>query len=182
MPRLTLTAALTALMLTGAIFGFFYAWTVSTLWGLDAADPRTAIAAMQAMNASVRNAAFAPAFFGTAPALLLAAALASRQDQVAGAAFAGAALAYMLGAFALTIGFNIPLNEALAARPAPADPDAAATIWAAYSPRWQMFNQIRTLASGAALLLAALGLWRLGAAAAQPHHIDRAARPGHSAS
>ena len=44
------------------------------MWGLDAADPRVAVAAMQAMNASVRNAAFAPAFSGTAPAPWLAAA------------------------------------------------------------------------------------------------------------
>jgi len=35
------------------------------MWGLDAADPRIAIAAMQAMNASVHNIVFAPAFFLT---------------------------------------------------------------------------------------------------------------------
>ena len=59
--------ALLSLLLSAALFGFFYAWVCSTMWGLDMADPRVAIAAMQAMNASVRNAVFAPAFFGTAP-------------------------------------------------------------------------------------------------------------------
>ena len=58
-------AALTSLLFLGAIFGFFYAWVCSTMWGLDAADPRVAISAMQAMNASVRNAVFFPAFFLT---------------------------------------------------------------------------------------------------------------------
>ena len=47
--------AILALLHAGAIFGFFYAWACSTVWGLDAADPNVAIPAMQAMNASVRN-------------------------------------------------------------------------------------------------------------------------------
>ena len=50
-----------ALGLSAAIFGFFYAWVCSTMWGLDQTDPVVAITAMQAMNASVRNAVFAPA-------------------------------------------------------------------------------------------------------------------------
>ncbi len=62
-------SATVAVLLTGAIFGFFYAWVCSTMWGLDDADPRVAIAAMQAMNASVRNAVFFPAFFLTPVAL-----------------------------------------------------------------------------------------------------------------
>ena len=75
---LVLPVAFAGLLLAGGIFGFFYAWICSTMWGLDAADPRVAIAAMQAMNASVRNAVFAPAFFGTGPVLLLAGVLAAR--------------------------------------------------------------------------------------------------------
>ena len=49
------------------------------MWGLDDADPRVAIAAMQAMNGSVRNAVFFPAFFLTPVVLGLAAALAWRE-------------------------------------------------------------------------------------------------------
>jgi uncharacterized membrane protein len=48
---------------------FFSAWVRSTMWGLHAAPPAIAIQAMQAMNASARNAVFAPAFFGTPIAL-----------------------------------------------------------------------------------------------------------------
>jgi uncharacterized membrane protein len=70
-------AAALGLILNGAIFGFFYAWVCSTMWGLDMADPSVAIAAMQVMNASVRNAVFAPAFFGT-PVVLLATAWPAR--------------------------------------------------------------------------------------------------------
>ena len=40
------------------------------MWVLDQAPPKVAIQTMQAMNASVRHAVFAPAFFGT-PLILL---------------------------------------------------------------------------------------------------------------
>lgn len=49
-------SAYISMLLSAAIFGFFYAWVCSTMWGLDSladADANTAIAAMQAMNASV---------------------------------------------------------------------------------------------------------------------------------
>src|SRR4028119_1583110 len=53
------------LVLTGAIAGFFYAYTSSVMRGLDAIPAAHAIVAMQGINATVRNWIFAPAFFGT---------------------------------------------------------------------------------------------------------------------
>lgn len=156
--------ALLSVLFSGAIFGFFFAWVSSTMWGLDAADPQVAIAAMQAMNASVRNAVFAPAFFGTPLVLLMTAAVNWRRSQAAAMAFAAAALIYGLGGLLLTMLVNVPMNEVLAQIAIPADSGEAGTIWAEYSVPWQLWNQIRTLASGAALLLAAWGTWRLGAA------------------
>ncbi|MEH0071633.1 hypothetical protein V6L77_17080 [Pannonibacter sp. Pt2-lr] len=88
MKRICLAAAGLSLILSGAIFGFFYAWVCSTMWGLDAADPRVAIAAMQAMNGSVRNSVFAPAFFATPVVLALTGLLALRlKARSAGVAF-----------------------------------------------------------------------------------------------
>ena len=81
MSAATRLSALLALLLCGAIFGFYYAWVCSTMWGLDMAAPQVAVAAMQAMNASVRNAVFAPSFFGTPVVLLLTAALAWRDNR-----------------------------------------------------------------------------------------------------
>ena len=93
---LVLPVAFAGLLLAGGIFGFFYAWICSTMWGLDAADPRVAIAAMQAMNASVRNAVFAPAFFGT-PLVCALAAFAAFQAGHKGATRAFAAAALLAG-------------------------------------------------------------------------------------
>ena len=146
-------------LLVGAIFGFFYAWVCSTMWGLDDADPRVAIAAMQAMNGSVRNAVFFPAFFLTPVVLGLAAALAWRERRHASSRLLlAAALVYLVGGLILTMVVNVPMNENLADVAVPSDPDEARAIWTGYSSRWQLFNQLRTLASGLSLGLAGAAL------------------------
>lgn len=159
MKQLTFAVILLSLTLSAAIFGFFYAWVCSTMWGLDAADPRVAIGAMQAMNASVRNAVFAPIFFGTPFALAAAAALllTGRQRRSA-AAFAAAAIVYFCLGLVLTMSVNVPMNEALAKVVIPDDVENARAIWQGYSGPWQVWNQIRTAASGVAFLLAVSGL------------------------
>ncbi|MEJ6395674.1 anthrone oxygenase family protein [Gymnodinialimonas sp. 2305UL16-5] len=151
-----------SLLLAGAIFGFFYAWICSTMWGLDAADPRIAIAAMQAMNESVRNAVFAPAFFGTPVAVLITAFLAYGSGSPRAAIiFAAGGVLYLVGGLGLTLVVNVPMNEALANVAIPEDLAQAGAIWADYSPRWQVFNIIRTVISGGTLLLVGAGLMAL---------------------
>mgnify|MGYP005994609905 CR=1 FL=1 len=155
---------LLSLLLSAAIFGFFYAWVCSTMWGLDATDPRTAIAAMQAMNGSVRNAIFAPAFFGT-PVVMAATAWVMRQaghNTSAQLMGLGAAVYFCFGLL-LTMGINVPMNEALGALTVPEAQDQAREIWQAYSGKWQMWNQTRTIASGVAFLLAVCAVLRLPA-------------------
>lgn len=153
---------LLSLTLSAAIFGFFYAWVCSTMWGLDAADPRIAIGAMQAMNASVRNAVFAPAFFGTPFALLITAALLKRSGATRSAAFfALSAGVYFALGLVLTIAVNVPMNEALAKVEVPQDVAVARDIWLAYSPDWQFWNITRTIASGISFLIALTGVLTL---------------------
>ncbi|MYE01538.1 MAG: DUF1772 domain-containing protein, partial [Alphaproteobacteria bacterium] len=148
---------------SGAMFGFFFAWVCSTMWGLDAADPNTAIAAMQAMNASVRNWVFAPAFFGT-PVLSIFSALAvlGAGERQAAVCFALAGLLYVLGAMLPTMTVNVPLNETLALVAVPLDAAGAQEAWRDYSGPWQFWNGVRAVASGIALALAAWGLLGMG--------------------
>ncbi|MGH1355231.1 MAG: DUF1772 domain-containing protein [Thalassovita sp.] len=144
---------LVALAFSAAIFGFFYAWVCSTMWGLDQLPPDTAIEAMNAMNRSVRNAVFAPAFFGTPIVLLLVAAwgwaLGHRKVAIV---LASAALLYILGAFAPTVMVNVPMNLALMETDM-GQTDSLRGIWSEYSERWQVWNTARTVASGVVVLL-----------------------------
>ena len=154
--------SLTSLIFGGAIFGFFYAWVCSTMWGLDAADPRLAIGAMQAMNASVRNMVFAPAFFGTPAVMLLTGLVALRAgEKHAGFWISGAAIIYLVFGLLLTMRFNVPMNRDLAQLVVPEDIETARAIWLDYSPRWQAFNIARTIASGLSLLMVGMGILTL---------------------
>lgn len=163
--RLAVVVTGVALMASGAMFGFFYAWVSSTMWGLDAIDPRVAMSAMQGMNASVRNPVFGLGFFGTPVVMAAAVAAALWAGDRPAAALLGAALgAYTLGVFLLTLGVNVPMNVALAEMTVPQDRAEAAAIWSAYSPRWQVFNAVRMVVSGAGLALTAAALLCLGRA------------------
>jgi uncharacterized membrane protein len=172
MPRILPLAMLPALMLTGAIFGFFYAWVCSTMWGLDALPPDIAIAAMQGMNASVRNVVFAPAFFGTGPVLMLTGVwLWSAGSRGSAVLMLLASVVYVLGAMLPTLLVNVPLNEALAQ----VDPSAtdAAAIWGRFSAEWQAWNVSRTIFSGVAL---ALAVWAVATVANQKIASPKVAR------
>lgn len=161
MRELTIAMIFVSLLLGAAIFGFFFAWVCSTMWGLDAAEPKIAIQAMQAMNASVRNAVFFPAFFLTPLAMAATAALLSGAQRGPAIAFGLAAIIYLLGGLILTMAINVPMNEALAQVVIPEEPEAAAQVWRNYSERWQFWNQVRTVASGLAFLVAAYGTYLL---------------------
>jgi uncharacterized membrane protein len=162
MRRMVMGLSVISIIFAGAIFGFFYAWVCSTMWGLDQADPRVAIKAMQAMNASVRNAVFFPAFFLTPVVLgLTAAAMLLNGSKIPAFCYAAAGVLYLSLGLVLTLSANVPMNEALAASAVPDDIGAARQIWQDYSGKWQFWNQVRTIASGIALALAGYGLARL---------------------
>lgn len=167
---MTRTLMLISLLLSGAIFGFFYAWVCSTMWGLDSIDPRIAIQAMQAMNGSVRNAVFAPAFFATPVFLGVTAWVLWRQNyRKSAACFALGGGLYLCFGLVLTMVVNVPMNEALAAIEVPSDIEAARRIWDDYSPRWQFWNQTRTVLSGVSFLIAVGGVMVFS-----PNHVKQA--------
>ncbi|SEM62755.1 Uncharacterized membrane protein [Bosea lupini] len=165
MTSLALALTIVTLALAGAMAGFFYAYSMSVMWALDAVDPKAAIAAMQSINIVVRNAIFFPAFFGTPVVALVAAGLWWKQGagQVA-LLLALAAIVYLAGTFLVTIVANVPMNEVLAIATIPADPEQARTLWQDYSPPWTLWNHVRTVASFASLLLVGWALYAAGQA------------------
>lgn len=160
MQNIALGAMVLALLLNGAIFGFFYAWSCSIMPGLDRCPSLNAIVAMQNANDAVQNAFFFPAFFLSGFASLLCAAINRFGGQgTAAVFFLIATTSYICGGMMVTFAKNIPMNNRLAKVDVSALSDTEATrIWADYSPAWQRWNLVRTVSSGAALLFCGLAL------------------------
>ena len=149
---LTLVSALGC----GLMAGFFFAFSVSVMKALGGLPPAQGIAAMQSINVVVINPVFMIAFFGTAVACVAVAISALRSWDGAGAAYLLAGgLLYLAGSFLVTIVFNVPRNDALAAvNPAS---ETGAALWASYLTAWTAWNHVRTaaaLAAAAALSIA----------------------------
>jgi uncharacterized membrane protein len=149
-----------ATLLAGGVFGFFYAWSVTVMRGLSAADGVSAIASMNAVNATIMTPWFAILFFGAPAAAAVAATLAwLGGDRGAALAMAAAAVIYLVGCFAVTVVVNVPMNDALAQVDPRATADPAAA-WRDYAVPWTAWNHVRTAACGLAFLAALVGLWR----------------------
>lgn len=146
------TALVVAAVGCGLVGGVFFAFSTFVLRALARLPPAQGIVAMQSINVTAVSPAFMSALFGTAVACL-ATAIASAQrwgEAGAVAALAGSLL-YLIGTIAVTIVFNVPRNDALAA----VDPASAegARLWADYLRSWTSWNHVRTVASMAAAVL-----------------------------
>jgi uncharacterized membrane protein len=142
---LTLLAALGSALIGGVFFGF----STFIMRALARLPTAAGIAAMQQINVAVINPWFLVPFVGTAVA---GAALAGWGVVVWGEGEArwravGGAL-YVVGTFLVTIRFNVPLNDALAAV-APEE-ERAVAVWEDYLVRWTWWNHVRTVAAIAA--------------------------------
>ena len=138
-----------------AMGGVFFAFSSFVMQGLKALPSAQGITAMQSINVTAVTPIFMTALFGTAAAclaLLVSAAIEWR-DTVGGYLIAGS-LSYLVGTIGVTIAFNVPLNNALAA----ADPSSADTqlLWMKYLQSWTAWNHVRAMSG---LVAAALLMW-----------------------
>jgi uncharacterized membrane protein len=141
----------------GLMAGFFYSFSVTVMRALGQIAPPAGIAAMQSINVVVINPIFLSVFLGTAVACLVVLIASLVRWRLPGAGlFVGGSVLYLVGTFLVTMLFNVPRNNALAAVAA-ATPEAAA-VWQTYLTSWTSWNHVRTLSSLAALLLFALGV------------------------
>ncbi len=152
---LTLISALGS----GLMAGFFFSFSVSVMKALGRLPTAQGIAAMQSINVVVINPVFLIAFFGTAVACVAVAISALSTWHRPGAAYLLAGgLLYLVGSFLVTIAFNVPRNNALAA----VDPASAAgaALWASYLTAWTAWNHVRTAAALAAAAVLSIALRR----------------------
>jgi uncharacterized membrane protein len=150
--RITHLLILVAALGAGLIAGVFFAFSSFVMGALGKLPPAQGLAAMQSINIVVINPLFMAVFLGTG---LLAAYLAvwagTHWSEPRALWVMLGALAYVVGSVGVTLVFNVPLNDALAAAD-PASTDGAA-LWARYQGSWALWNHVRGLASLAAMAL-----------------------------
>ena len=136
----------------GLLAGLYFAFSAFIMTALGRVGQAAGIAAMNAINVAILQSLFMPVFLATtaASAALTATALLRWSEPGAMAMAAGGAL-YVLGMFVVTMAFNVPLNNALAAAD-PASPEAT-SLWARYLTDWTWWNHVRMVSSTAACAL-----------------------------
>ena len=133
----------------GLIAGAFFAFSSFVMRALARLAPGEGMAAMQSINVTVLNPLFLGVFVGTAVTCGLAVAASWLRWGEPGAVYLLAGgLLYLAGTFLVTMAFNVPRNEALAAVTA-AGPEGV-KLWADYLSSWTAWNHVRTVAALAA--------------------------------
>lgn len=140
-------AAGAATISSAAIGGLFYAFSTFVMKGLDRCEPAEALRAMRGINAEAQaNAPFLIFFMGSTLLAAVVGVLAALRWSQPGSAYlvVGAVLSVL--AFAVTMAFNVPLNNHLDGL----DPSAlsaadALSEWRAYLVTWTNWNHVRTV-------------------------------------
>jgi uncharacterized membrane protein len=144
--NLFFTLTLLSALGCGLMAGVFFIFSNTVMSALAQRPPQQGISAMQAINRIILNRLFLGAFLGTAAtSVLLTVSLLWRWQQAGSAYLLAGSLLYLAGVTAVTIRFNVPINEALDT----ANPESVetATLWAKYLTNWTAWNHVRTVAA-----------------------------------
>lgn len=136
----------------GLLAGLYFAFSTFVMTALGKIDLEAGISAMNSINVEIVKSLFMPFFVGTTltSAALVVVAFFRWSEPGAIMMLAGGIL-YVVGMFVVTMVFNVPLNNALAAAH-PSGPEAA-SLWSRYLRDWTFWNHVRTIASLAASVL-----------------------------
>ena len=136
----------------GLVAGLYFAFSTFIMTALGRIDQAAGISAMNAINVDILRSLFMPFFLGTTLSSAALAGLAIfRWSEAGAAAMLVGGVLYVLGMFVVTMVFNVPLNDALAA--VDLNSPAAATLWTRYLSDWTFWNHVRTITSTVACAL-----------------------------
>lgn len=145
------------LLATGLMSGLLYGWSVSVIPGTRRVSAANYVDTMQHINRAIINPAFVVPFMGIPLVLGGAAYLQFRAgDHRRGWLLAGATTTYLVGVLGVTIGRNVPLNDALDAFDLRGSTgDAIEGRRTSYESPWNRWHHLRTAASVGSFALAA---------------------------
>jgi uncharacterized membrane protein len=134
----------------GLLAGVYFAFSAFVMTSLGRIGPPSGIAAMNAINADIVKSLFMPLFLGTSlSALLLAISGAFAWKEPGAIAMCAGGILYVIGMTIVTMAFNVPLNDALAA----VAPASEASLWSRYLTEWTWWNHVRTVACAVSFVL-----------------------------
>ena len=145
-----------AVLATALNAGLFFIFSVCIMAAFARLSPAEGAAAMNAINAVIQTPWFFAAFFGGTLLSLALAVMGFLQGGAAGTLATVGGIVFLVAVLGVTVVFNVPLNDALAA--APAGSAEQAVLWQRYLDVWTMWNHVRALGSLAAVGLFALAL------------------------
>ncbi|MCV4232731.1 DUF1772 domain-containing protein [Virgibacillus sp. LDC1] len=157
--RLIFLLALFSVTGSGLIAGLFFAFSSFIMTALARIPNEQGINAMQSINATILNPTFGALFTGTALTSIVLAVLSLMRWGEPGSLYLLTASLLYLAGFLVTMAFNVPLNDALAAF----DPGSSAggEVWNNYLKRWLPWNHVRTITSLGAMILFVFALRHL---------------------
>ncbi len=150
---MTRTLLALSVVTTGLMAGLFAAFSYAVMPGLRRTDDTTFVASMNGINEAILNPIFGVIFAG-ALLLLGASVVALRADVVVRPWIVAALVLYAL-TLAVTVGFNVPLNDGLKSGSA-----SAADLREAFENRWVAWNAVRAALSTVSFTAAAVALLR----------------------
>jgi uncharacterized membrane protein len=140
-----------ATLAMGLMAGLFTAFAYAIMPALSRGDDRTFVGAMQSINVAILNGWFFLGFLGALVLPAVAAVLHLGRGNRAALPWIVAGLVLYVVVLAVTFGFNIPLNDRLAAAGAPDRIPDLAAVREQFEAAWIRWNVVRALASTAAL-------------------------------
>ena len=141
---------------TGLMSGLLYGWSVSVIPGTRRVAATNYVDTMQHINRAIINPAFVIPFMGIPLVLGGAAIMQFRAgDHRRGWLLAGATATYVVGVLGVTVGGNVPLNDALDAFDLRGSTsDAIEQRRGSYETPWNRWHYLRTMASVGSFALA----------------------------
>ena len=137
------------------VTGLLFAFSNFVLRALADLPADKGMFAMQRVNERIINPVFLVFFLGTPVFCSLIAVHSAQSLGEPGNPFLFAgALAYLIGPFGVTMLFNVPLNNLLAAT----DLSNADAVWSMYQKKWQRWNHIRTYIGLLSVIFLSIGL------------------------
>jgi uncharacterized membrane protein len=138
------------------VAGVFYAFSSFVMAALGRIPANEGINAMNSINVTVITPSFMVFFMGSALlGIVLGGWALLSISQLDSQLILLACLLYVVGCFGVTMVFNVPLNNQLAAT----SPTDGSVFWQSYLQTWTMWNTVRTAAAAlAAVVFVAVAL------------------------